>query len=87
MNTCTLRTAALAGLITLASLLPALAQEAAPSMTCRLFPLRCPGPVPTRPTPLLGTPEEQAQEAPPPAEVPVKHKHRVRKHTPQHVPN
>ena len=56
------------------------AQTAEPSMGCRLFPLACPGPVPSPPPPLLGTPEEQAAEAPPVAPRPVRHRQRAHKH-------
>ena len=76
MNTRLVHGLAVAGLLVLASAVPALSQES--SMTCRLFPLACPGPAPEKPQPLLGTPEEQAQ-APSPS-APVKGKHRPRKH-------
>lgn len=67
MNSGLLRGLAVSGLLA-AVILPASAQE--PSTGCRLFPLACPGPTPAPPPPLLGTPEEQAQAAPP---MPAKH--------------
>ena len=84
----TMRVAGLAGFLASTLFTPVLAQQAAPgadaSMTCRLFPLACPGPVPTPPPPLMGAPEEQAQA---PTEAPPKPKHRaskrVRKHSSQ----
>ncbi len=84
-----LRRIGLAGLLIALSLPPALAQAPAPqgaepSMTCRLFPLACPGPTPPPPPPLIGTPEEQTDAAPPPAPPSVKHRHGARKHVPKH---
>ena len=71
MNSSTLRLAIMAGLLTLGAVPSAWAQTPGePSMTCRLFPLACPGPVPAPPPPLLGTPEEQAAAAEPPPATP-----------------
>ena len=81
----------LAGLMTLALLVPASAQQPAPqgepSAACRLFPLACPGPTPPPPEPLLGPPEEQMDVATEPPPAPAKHvathRHRARKHAAQ----
>ena len=75
--------AGFSGLLTLALLGSASAQTPAaePSMGCRLFPLACPGPVPPKPAPLMGTPEDQAAEAaPPPAAMPSKHHRKAHRH-------
>ena len=57
--------------------MPALAQTAGSDSTmCRVFPLACPGPVPPKPAPLLGPPEDQAAAAAP-SEQPAAHKHRA----------
>ena len=48
-----------------------------PGPNC-LFPLACPGPVPPKPEPLLGPPEEQV-EAPLPADHAAKHRRHLRK--------
>ena len=88
MNSRLWRSAGLAGLLAVTSLAPAWAQEAGPgagtSMSCRLFPLACPGPAPAAPPPLLGTPEEQAAATAPPAETPVRHKSRAHKRVAKH---
>lgn len=79
-----LHVAGLSGLLTLGTLTSAWAQSAPgadQSMTCRLFPLACPGPVPAPPPPLLGTPEDQAAAAePPPAAPRVKHHRKAHAH-------
>lgn len=74
--------AGLSGLLTLALLGSASAQTPAaePGMGCRLFPLACPGPVPPKPAPLIGTPEDQAAEAAPPVQPMAKHRRKAHRH-------
>ncbi|MDX7952884.1 hypothetical protein P7D22_17090 [Lichenihabitans sp. Uapishka_5] len=72
-----MRITGVVAILALSGSVPAWAQAADPSLTCRLFPLACPGPVPAPPPPLLGTPEEQAAVAPPPIEPHAKHKRRA----------
>jgi hypothetical protein len=92
MNIRLSRALGIAALITVGSAAPTLAQAPAaagtsePSMSCRLFPLACPGPTPPKPEPLLGTPEEQTEAAaPPPAERPVKHRRQTHKQASTHA--
>ena len=53
------------------------AQTSAPSGGKCLFPILCPGPVPPKPEPLLGPPEDQSSTAD--AEPAPKAKHRARR--------
>jgi hypothetical protein len=77
----TLYTLALAGLI--AGLCgPTFAQTPGPGGPNCLFPLACPGPVPPKPEPLYGPPEDAATVQP--AEDQPRPKHHVRKRVAKH---